>query len=45
MDSSSDDDDDSNKKVVEFLGKEHFDGRSGEKVRTFFEQLFFSESS
>jgi hypothetical protein len=29
MDSSSDDNDD------EFLGKEHFDGRSGEKVSIF----------
>ena len=32
MDSSSDEDG-SNKKVDNFLGKEHFDGKSGEKVR------------
>lgn len=33
MDSSSDEDESSNKRVDDFFGKEHFDGKSGEKVR------------
>ena len=32
MDSSSDENDDSNQSVDEFFGKEHFDGKSGEKL-------------